>query len=218
MPVPSPDAALLSAMTTEHFVMQSAIGTAVAEQQARASMYLYSVSGALLAFGLMAESPHLLSIVFAVLPMLFFVGVLTTLRLVDVSMESLQSFVTVARVREHYRTLGKPAAILFDKAHGRWPEGKTDSGQIIGSVLGLLTTAASMICCVNAFVGGAGLALFLVNFVDSRLFVAVVVGTIFALVQIVGFYRYQKWRIELVAKFAESAALKPGDEGETDHS
>jgi len=46
----------LAALTTEHFVMQGAIGTSVNEQEARASMYLYSVSGALVAIGFMAQS------------------------------------------------------------------------------------------------------------------------------------------------------------------
>ena len=216
MSAPARDEALMSAMTTEHFVMQVAIGNAVNEQQSRASMYLYSVSGALVAFGLMANSPHLLTFVFAILPMLFFVGVLTTLRLVDVSMESFQAYVTVARVRDFYRTLGRAAETLFDKAHGRWPEGKTDSGQIIGPVLGLLTTAASMICCVNAFVGGAGLALLLVDAFGSRLFVACAFGATFALIQITGCYRYQKRRIEMVQRFAESAALTSSNERQID--
>ena len=176
-------------------------------------MYLYSLSGALVAFGFMAGSPYLLMFVATVLPTLFLVGLLTTLRLVDISMESLQSFVTVARIRNFYRTLGKPAKALFDKAHGRWPEGKNDSGQIIGPVLGLMTIAASMICCVNAFVGGAGVALLLVHSSGVQLVVAIGVGMVFVLLQIASFYRYQKQRITLVEKFAESAGLHPGDEG-----
>ena len=57
-------------MTTEHFVMQGAIGAAVNEQQARASMYLISVSGALVAVGLVSQSNYFLIFVATVLPML----------------------------------------------------------------------------------------------------------------------------------------------------
>lgn len=151
----------MSAITSEHFVMQGAISTSVNEQQARASMFLYSVSGALIAIGFMAESGHRVLLVAAILVALFIAGLLTTLRLVDISMESLQAYVTVARIRKHYRSLGPDAEQLFDPAHGRWPEGKTDSGNVVGPFLGLMTTAASMIACINGMLGAALLTMLL---------------------------------------------------------
>jgi hypothetical protein len=206
-----PSDAVVSAATSEHFVMQGAIGTAVSEQQARASMYLYSVSGALVAFGLFAGSPHLLLFVAAVLPVLFLVGLLTTLRLTDIMAESLQAFVTVARVRSFYRSLGPEPAALFDPAHGRWPEGKTDSGQVTGPVLGMMTTAASMIGCVNAFIGAAGIALLLIHALNMALLPAAAAGALVGVAQVVGLYYYQKRRIERVAEFARNAGLVIGD-------
>ena len=133
---------VMSALTTEHFVMQTAIGTAVNEQQARASMFLYSVSGALVAAGFMAQTKHLLLFSALLLPVLFLTGLLTILRLIDIGVESMQSQVTIARIRGHYRSLGAVADRLFEDAYGRWPEGNTDAAQVIGPVLGLLTTAA----------------------------------------------------------------------------
>ena len=204
-----PEDAFLSAMTTEHFVLQGAISTAVNEQQARASMYLYSLSGALVAFGLMTQSRYFDIFVAAVLPVLYVAGALTTLRLIDISMESLQSFVNVARIREQYRRNGLEAKKLFDPAHGRWPEGRTDSGQISGPFLGLMTTAASMIGVVNAFVGGAGVALVLFKF-GGGVPVSLSAALLFALIQLVVLYRYQKWRISQVEQFAKSAGLVVG--------
>ncbi len=67
-------AALMSAMTTEHFVMQTALSVAVNEQGGRASMYLYSLSGALVAMGFMADGPGFLPFVAAVLPAIFVLG------------------------------------------------------------------------------------------------------------------------------------------------
>ena len=204
---------ILAAVTTEHFVMESAIGTSVNEQQARASMYLYSVSGAVVAIGLMARSDHFLLFVAAILPMLFLTGLLTILRLVDIGMESLQSHVTIARIRKYYRSLGKEAEAQFDTAHGRWPEGKSDPGHVIGPILGLLTTAASMISCVNAFIGGALLALLLARLLDAGLTIAILAGIAFALTQVAAFYVYQGWRIELVVKAARAAEIAVGDDG-----
>ena len=203
---------ILDALTTEHVVMESALGTSVNEQQARASMYLYSVSGALVAIAFMTRSEHFFLFVAAILTVLFLAGLLTILRLVDISMESMQSHVTIARIRGYYRSLGKEAEAWFDKVHGRWPEGRTDSGHITGPLLGLLTTAASMIACVNAFIGGALLALLLDN-LRIDLTVSVVAGAVFALAQVVAFYRYQTWRIDLVIKFAQSAGIGVSDDG-----
>lgn len=208
---------LISALTTEHFVMQGAIGASVNEQQARASMFLYSVSGALIAIGFMAQSDHFLLFVAAVLPVLFLAGLLTTLRLVDIGMESLQSHVTIARIRGHYRALGQPAELIFDKAHGRWPEGKTDSGQIIGPMLGILTTAASMIACVNGLVGAVAMSMLLFHLAHTGLAVSIVAGTAFALGQVVAIYRYQNKRIAMVAKLATDTGVIVGDDGTSDH-
>lgn len=208
-----PDPVFLSAITTEHFVMQTAIGAAVSEQQGRAAMYLYSLSGALVAMGFMAQSSNLMLFIAAVLPMIFLTGLLTILRLVDIGMESLQSHVTIARVRAYYRSLGNAAEAIFDKAHGRWPEGRTDSGHIIGPLLGLLTTAASMISCVNAFIGAALLALVLVRLLHVGLTLAIVAGAIFAVVQVVAFYVYQSWRIDLMIRSAQASGLAIGDDG-----
>lgn len=199
--------ALLSALTTEHFVMQSAIGTSVNEQQARASMFLYSLSGALVATGFMAQSDHLLLFVAAVLPLLFLTGLLTTFRLVDIAMESFQSHVTIARIRAHYRSLGGASARLFDTVHGRWPEGRTDSANIVGPLLGLMTTAASMIACVNAFVGSALLVVLLTNVLHLTMTSSIIAGAALAVAQVTAFYRYQKWRIGLVVEFANTAGV-----------
>lgn len=197
--------ALITAMTTEHFVMQSAIGTSVSEQQGRASMFLYAVSGTLVAIGFMAQSEHFLLFVAAALPVLFLSGLLTILRLVDIGMESLQSHVTIARIRGYYRSLGHGGAAQFDKAHGRWPDGKSDSGYIIGPVLGLLTTAASMIAVVNAFIGAALLALLMVKLLHVDLAIAIGAGIAFAAAQVVAAYVYQDRRIDMVIKLAESS-------------
>ena len=212
----NPDGAdgLVSALTTEHFVMQGAIGTSVSEQQGRASMFLMSASGALVAIGFMTQSQYLLLVTAVILSVLFLTGLLTTLRLVDIGMESLQAYVTVARIWKHYRSLSPTADRLFDPAHGRWPEGKTDSGTIIGRVLGLMTTAASMIACVNSAIGAALLTLLLFGVLRVDLAVSVVGGAAFAAAQVLGFYFYQGRRIGLVAKLATDIGLTIGDEGE----
>jgi hypothetical protein len=48
--------ALLAAVTTEHFVMQTAIGAALDEAQSRANMFIGALSGASVAMGCATQS------------------------------------------------------------------------------------------------------------------------------------------------------------------
>jgi hypothetical protein len=54
---PARQAALLSALVTGHFVLQSAASTTVSEAAGRASLYLSVLSGSLVALGFAAQSP-----------------------------------------------------------------------------------------------------------------------------------------------------------------
>jgi hypothetical protein len=199
--------AILTAVAAEHFAMQGVVSTSVNEQQARASMFLFSVSGALVALGILAQSDKFLLFTAAIIPALYLMGLLTTLRLVDVGIESLQSLVTVAKIRKYYRSLGEPAGSLFEEQLGRWPEGELDSGHVIGKILGVLTTAASMIACVNGFIGGAGIAILLYQVARTSLTVSCLVGVLFAIGQIMIVYVYQSWRFKMIARLAEEREL-----------
>ena len=195
------------ALTAEHSAMQGVINASVNEQQARASMFLLSASGALVAIGLMVQTNAFLLFTGVVIAAIYLAGLLTFLRLVDVAMESMQSEVTIAKIRRFYRTLGPPADVLFEVPLGRWPEGKLDSGHVIGNLLGLLTTAASMIACVNGFIGGAGLALLVYNLVPTSMTISVFAGAVFVVGQVATAYAYQTWRINVVMRLADDRSL-----------
>ena len=199
--------AILTALAAEHQAMQGVIMASVNEQQARASMFLLSVSGALVAIGIMAQSDNVLLFAGVMIAALYVIGLLTIMRLVDVGMESMQSEVTIAKIKRYYRTLGSPADDLFEVPLGRWPEGEMDSGHVIGEMLGLLTTAASMIACVNGFIGGSGLALLMHHLVPTSLTVAVIGGGAFVVAQVVVAYWYQTWRIDKLVKIAADRGL-----------
>ena len=203
--------AILTALTAEHSAMQGVIMASVNEQQARASMFLLSVSGGLVALGIVAQSDKFLLFTAAVIPALYVMGILTIMRLVDVAMESMQSEVTVAKIRRFYRSLGPPADALFEEPLGRWPEGKLDSGHVTGEVFGLLTTAASIIACVNGFIGGAGLALLLYHLAGASIAASVLAGAAFVVAQVSIAYVYQNWRINLIVKLAADRDFIEGD-------
>ena len=111
--------ALLMALTAEHAAMQGVVNASVNEQQGRASMFLLFASGSLVAIGLMAQSPHMLLFSGVVVSVVYLTGFLTFMRLVDVAMESMQSEITIAKIRGFYRTLGGAAEALFEGPLGR---------------------------------------------------------------------------------------------------
>jgi len=83
-----PPAALISALTTEHFVLQSALSSNTSEVGTRASLYLFSLSSSLVALGFASRSPELfVPFVAIVLPALFILGLFTVVRLVDSNLE-----------------------------------------------------------------------------------------------------------------------------------
>ena len=73
--------ALLSALTTEHFVLQTATGTTYTEASARSSLYVMALSSSLVAMGFLASSPEaFIPFAATVLPTLFVLGLFTVIR------------------------------------------------------------------------------------------------------------------------------------------
>ncbi len=185
---------LMSALTTEHFVLQTATSTAVTESSSRASLYLMSLSSALVATGFVAQTPDAFGpFIASVLPAVFVLGVFTFMRLVDNATENLQFLEGIARIRGYYRDLSPGAAAYFPTEGGRWPE-PTRLAQRRGP-LPLLFTSASTIAVVNSMVAGAGITLLLNEWMsDANDVVVVLPGVGAALVLMAAAYAFQRWR------------------------
>jgi hypothetical protein len=187
--------ALLTALTTEHLVLQAAADATVADAAARSSLYVFSLSSSLVAIGFMAQSPEVLAVFLAVvLPAIFLIGVFTVVRLVDTALENNQYMAGIARIRAYYRTLTPDAARHFAPGTGRWPEGP-EPALGLGTLVAFLGTTASMIAFINSVVAGVGVALLVDVFVGGasiglRLLCAVV--AVVALM--VAFLLFQRWR------------------------
>ena len=188
--------AFASAMTTEHFVLQTAIAATINEGASRASIYVFSLSSSLVAMGFAAQSQTaFMPFVGTVLPAVFLLGVFTVLRLIDIAAENMQAHIGIARIRAYYRTLGAQAELYFAADRGRWPEGKTEPSLRIGALVGYVTTAASMIASINAIVAGAGVTLLVTRLSRGDLRMALPAGTACVAVLLVVFFAYQRYRI-----------------------
>jgi hypothetical protein len=207
-------AAFLTALTTEHFVLQTAASATVSEAAARASLYVLSLSSSLVAMGFASRSQEVfLSFAGAVIPALFLLGLFTVYRLVDTGIENQQYLTGIARIRGYYRTLTPEAAVYFSAESGRWPEGHASPPTLFGPFVAFLTTAASMIAFINSMVGGAGVALLASRLlVRNRIVIALWLGVAATLVLMAAFLVFQKWRYGLSTAPAEVKATSIPEE------
>jgi hypothetical protein len=196
-----PGTALLSAITTEHFVMQTVVGTTASESMSRATVYIMALSSSLLALGFAANTQGFGTFMACLIPAIFVLGIFTVLRMVDIASESMQAYIAIARIRAFYRSLGPEAERQFAAEHGRWPEGKYIPGLRIGRFAGYVTSAAMMIATMNAMVGGAGIT-FLALWLGANFLLALVCGAAAGLAFLLVFFLYQRWRINELANAA----------------
>jgi hypothetical protein len=188
--------AFMSALVTEHYVLQAAASATVSEAAARSSLYVYSLSSSLVAVGFVSRSPEVFRpFASAVLPAVFVLGIFTIIRLVDTGIEFQQALRGIARVRGYYRTLTPDAATYFSVENGRWPEKRSAPQLLCGPFVALLTTAASMIAFTNSVVAGAGVTLLLANLLGSdRIGLALSLGAASAVAFMAIFIVYQRRR------------------------
>src|SRR6187399_2355578 len=101
-----PSPAAVSAVTTEHFVLQGSRASTISESTGRASMFLAAVSGGLVALGLVATASGVSSAFYAfaliLLPTLAFVGVVTFERALQSGVEDYRYARRIARLRGFY--------------------------------------------------------------------------------------------------------------------
>lgn len=186
-------AALMSALTTEHFVLQTAANATVSEAAARSSLYVFTLSSSLVAMGFASRSREVLvPLIAIVLPGLFLLGVFTVVRLVDTALWNMRFLAGIARIRSYYRTLTPEAAVYFSADRGRGPDSLR-----LGPLVAFLTTSASMIAFVNSIVAGAGVALLAADTLSGETTFALLLGVAAALVFMTAFLAYPRWRFRI---------------------
>lgn len=150
-----------SFVTTEHFVLQSARGATVTESTARATMFLLSVSGGLVAWGLVATASRIGTAFYAfglvLLPTLAFIGWITFERVLQTALED---YVLVRRIdllREYYFDQDPGLASYLTAAT---PSQRPPTrGLLAGGRRQVLRTVAGMVAGVSAVLTGSAAGL-----------------------------------------------------------
>jgi hypothetical protein len=108
-----PSGALVSALTTEHYTLQAARSSTVAEANGRGLIFLSTVSGAMVALALVAQVDRLgqtfLVFALSILPALLVLGLTTYARLADLAVHDAYYARGIGRVRAFYFTLDPSA-------------------------------------------------------------------------------------------------------------
>ena len=160
----------LSALTTEQFNLQTARMGTIAEANGRSTLYLGTLSSAVIAIAFVGQASQLGNAFYLfalLLPPVFLLGLFSYLRLVQTSIEDLVYAAGSFRIRQYFLGLD-PAAVPFFPPTD--PQGMTKLeriGVVATGPLQLLLTAASMVGCINAIVGGVAVALALRSLLNT---------------------------------------------------
>jgi hypothetical protein len=197
----------LSALTTEQFNLQTARMGTIAEANGRSTLYLGALSSTVIALAFVGQASQLGDAFYlfalALLPPVFLLGVFSYLRLVQTSIEDMVYAVGTFRIRQYFLGLD-PAAVPFFPPTDPWGMTKLErTGVVATGPLQMLLTAASMVGCINAIVGGVAVALALRSLLEVAVRLAAVTGVLVALGLAALCFGYQ------VRRFRRAAAVVP---------
>jgi hypothetical protein len=177
-------------LLTEQFVLQSVRGVTVSESSSRASLYMTTLSSALIAYGFLADTDVAGAYLAVVLPIVFLLGTFTWERLVQTALEDIIAVGAILRIRRYYSTLLPGADDYFPQ-----PADRTAVNELLdigtrSSWRNLVFTTSSAILTVNCIMGGTGISVGLHQAGLSKI-ASIVIGVLAGLVLLVALASYQ---------------------------
>jgi len=191
-PHADPSPAAVTFVTTEHFTLQGARSSTIAEATGRATMFLGTVSGGLIALGLIATAAGVGAAFYALglilLPTLAFVGLGTFDRVLQSGIEDHGYTRRIARLRGYYFQYAPELAgylLSVPRAERLRLQG------LRGGVWQGFLTVAGMVGVVTAVLAGSAAGLLATVASGRSLVAALVAGVPVAIVVLVWLMRYQ---------------------------
>lgn len=205
---------MVTALTTEHFTIQTHRSAIVSESNARANLYLGALSGSTIALALVAQLAGLSGpfyvFAFTLLPAVVFMGVVTFLRLFQLNMQDHVLFLSAERIRRFYRELDPRMGDYLSRSDPEAVRALRRAGVTGNPRLQVFLTMASMLLVINGVVTGVVAALVTIR-LGAPPVAGGIVGGVGALLMIAGFMAHQArvWRRSV----RELADFFPGLEG-----
>jgi hypothetical protein len=188
---------LLTALTTEHFTLQGSRAATTSEGATRSSLFLGSVSSALVALGFIAgiaggSSALFRTFALTVLPTLCFLGVITFIRLVELGTEDQLYGRAINRIRHHYLELAGDEERLFMMGAHDDPRGVLRNMGLRQWRFQLYLTNSFAIAVVTAVLAGSLVALAVGVATGAPLGVSIVLGAAGAVATVAGLARLMR--------------------------
>src|SRR5213080_1676110 len=172
-----PRPAAVTFVTTEHFTLQGARSSTVAEATGRATMFLGAVSGGLIALGLIATAAGVDTAFYAfaliLLPALALVGLATFNRALQSGIEDFGYASRIARLRGYYF---RHAPELVDYLTSVPPPQRLGLQGLEGGRWQRFFTVSGMVALVTAVLAGSAAGLLAAVLFDHVLVAAVIAG------------------------------------------
>jgi len=155
-----PSPALVTFVTTEHFVLQGARSATISEATGRASIFLGAVSGGLIALGFIGQASRLGTAFYAfgliLLPALAFVGLTTFFRVFQAGLEDVHYAQRVAQLRAFYFDAAPEAERYLLSVP---PGERLEVQGIWGSRAQMFLTMAGTVAVITAILAGSAAGL-----------------------------------------------------------
>jgi hypothetical protein len=196
-PAADPSNAAVAFITTEHFTLQGARAATIADSIGRATMFVGSLSGGLVALGLVAAAAHIGTVFYAfgliVLPTFAFIGLVTFQRALQSGVEDLGYGRRIARLRAYYSDNAPEITSYLASVPGL--ERLTIEGLPSGHWQ-IFRTVAGMVAVITAVVAGSSAGLVADVSSGYSLAAALGSGAAFGAAVLVALMRYQAavWR------------------------
>jgi hypothetical protein len=179
-------------VTTEHFVLQGARSSTIAESNGRANMFLAAVSGGLVALGLVATASSLGSAFYGfalvLLPTLALVGFVTFERALQSSIEDTEYARRIALLRDYYfRHAPEIAPYVLSVS----PAEQLLMRRVPGDRWQGYRTVAGIVAVITAVLAGSTAGVAAILIFDHSLAAAVISGTLVALPALIAMIRHQ---------------------------
>jgi hypothetical protein len=180
LPRPEDRQAFLQALTTEHFTLQTARAVSVNEGNGRTALYIGALSSTLVALALVAQRSPLGQLFYVVtltvLPAVFFLGLVTYVRVLQGSVEDIIYAMAINRIRHYYTTIDPSQAHYFLLSGSDDFRGALANMSLRDSWTQFLFTMPSAVALINGLLGGVTVALAVATTVHAPLMATVTAG------------------------------------------
>lgn len=154
---------LLTALTTEHFTLQTARAQTASESASRASLFVMALSSTLVALGFLGQGSEYDDTfeVFALiaLPTVYLLGVFSFVRIVECSAEDFRYGVAINRIRHYYQEIAGDEARLFLLSGHDDGQGVFANAAVPAEGRKHFFTFATVVAVIDSVVAGSAVAI-----------------------------------------------------------